>query len=86
MGDHVLSLEIVDHAGKFKEVTRESDSELFHAILGGSPGNLAVITHFTIKVYRDQDYPGSPRIKGLVLVLPRDLNSPTRYSGRDGGQ
>ena len=73
MGDHVLSLEIVDHAGNFKEVTRESDSELFHAILGGSPGNLAVITHFTIKVYRDQDYPGSRGLKALYWYSPETL-------------
>jgi FAD/FMN-containing dehydrogenase len=41
-GDHVLSLEVVDHEGNFKEVTRASDPELFYAILGGSPGNLRI--------------------------------------------
>ena len=45
LGDQVLSLEIIDHEGTIKELTKESDPELFHAILGGSPGNLTVITH-----------------------------------------
>jgi hypothetical protein len=73
LGDQVVKLEIVDHAGEFKEVTRESDPELFHAILGGSPGNLAVITHFTIKVYRDQDYTGSRGLKALYWYSPETL-------------
>jgi hypothetical protein len=73
LGDQVLSLEIIDHAGNFKEVTRESDPELFHAILGGSPGNLAVITHFTIKVYRDQDYSGSRGLKALYWYSTETL-------------
>jgi hypothetical protein len=73
LGDHVISLEIVDHEGAFKEVTKESDPELFHAILGGSPGNLCVITHFTINVYRDQDYVGSRGLKSLYWYNPKTL-------------
>lgn len=64
-GDHVTSLEVVDHEGNFKEVTRKNDPELFYALLGGSPGNLGVITHFTITVHRDQDYKGSRGLKAL---------------------
>jgi hypothetical protein len=64
-GDHVISLEVVDHEGNFKEVTRKNEPELFYAILGGSPGNLCVITHFTISVHRDQDYKGSRGLKAL---------------------
>jgi hypothetical protein len=73
LGDHVIALEIVDHEGNFKEVTRESDKDLFYAILGGSPGNFGVITHFTIKVYRDQDYPGSRGLKSLYWYNPETL-------------
>lgn len=38
-GDHVVGLEIVDHQGVPREVTKDNDPELFGAILGGSPGN-----------------------------------------------
>jgi FAD binding domain len=64
-GDHVVSLEVVDQEGNLKEVTRKSDAELFFAILGGSPGNLCVITHFTVNVHRDRDYKGSRGVKSL---------------------
>jgi hypothetical protein len=72
-GDHVLSLEVVDHEGNFKEVTRASDPELFYAILGGSPGNLGVITHFTIEVHRDSDYKGSRGLKSLYWYNPETV-------------
>ena len=62
-GDHVVIIEYVDHNGDFKEVTRDSDPEIFYAILGGSPGNFGVITHLTIEVYRDKDYVGSRGLK-----------------------
>jgi FAD binding domain len=72
-GDHVVSLEVVDHEGNSKEVTRASDPELFYAILGGSPGNLGVITHFTIEVHRDSDYKGSRGLKALYWYSPETL-------------
>ena len=72
-GDHVRSLEIVDHNGDFKEITRASDPEMFHALLGGSPGNLGVITHFTIEVHRDKDYVGSRGLKALFWYEPGTL-------------
>jgi hypothetical protein len=64
-GDHAVSIEYVDHSGKFREATRKSDPEMFHALLGGSPGNFGVITHFTIEVHRDKDYVGSRGLKAL---------------------
>jgi len=73
LGDHVVSLEIVDHNGDFKEVTHTSDPDLFYAILGGSPGNLGVITHFTIRVHRDKDFVGSRALKALYLYSPETL-------------
>ncbi len=73
-GDHVLSLEIVDHEGSFREVTRANNPDLFYAILGGSPGNLGVITHFTITVHRDSDYVGSLGLKSLYWYSPTTLN------------
>lgn len=73
-GDHVLSLEIVDHNGDFKEVTRATDPELFYAILGGSPGNLCVITHFTLEVHRDEDHKGSRGVKSIYWYDTKTLN------------
>ncbi|MCJ1325604.1 hypothetical protein MMC10_002267 [Thelotrema lepadinum] len=73
-GDHVLSLELVDHTGTSKEVTKTSDPDLFFSLLGGSPGNLGVITHFTIEAHRDSNYVGSRGLKALYLYNPTTLN------------
>ncbi|XDG02631.1 hypothetical protein ABKA04_002246 [Annulohypoxylon sp. FPYF3050] len=72
-GDHVLSLEIVDTDGNFKEVTKATDPDLFWAFLGGSPGNLGVITHFTIQVHRDEDYNGSRGMKAMYFYDTKTL-------------
>ncbi|RFU28007.1 hypothetical protein B7463_g8323, partial [Scytalidium lignicola] len=74
LGDHVVSIEIVDHEGNIREVTMKNDQDLFEAILGGSPGNLGVVTHFTIKVHRDEDHVGSKGLKALYCYDPKTLN------------
>ncbi|KAE9373220.1 FAD-binding domain-containing protein [Stipitochalara longipes BDJ] len=66
-GDHVTSLEIVDHEAKEQVVSQDSNPALFKAILGGSPGNFCVIKHFTLRVHRDSDYTGSV---GLKCMFP----------------
>ena len=73
-GDHVVSLEIIDHEGKEKEVTKATDPDLFFAFLGGSPGNLGVLTHFTIEVHRDSNYKGSRGLKALYWYDTETLN------------
>lgn len=45
-----------DYDGNPQEVSRTVNPELFNAILGGSPGNFGVITHYIIEVYKDADY------------------------------
>ncbi|KAJ7305481.1 hypothetical protein DFH08DRAFT_1055164 [Mycena albidolilacea] len=67
LGDHVLSLEIIDHDGQEKEITRTSDPDLFFAWLGGSPGNFGVLTHFSLEVHRDADHLGSLGLRVLHL-------------------
>ena len=67
IGDHVRSLEIIDHASQEQEITRESDPEQFYAWLGGSPGNMGVLTHVTLEVHRDSDYVGSMGLKVVHL-------------------
>lgn len=55
LGDHVLSLEIMDHEGNPKGITKAADPELFFAFLGGRPGNFGVLRHFTIGAHRGSD-------------------------------
>jgi hypothetical protein len=73
LGDHIISFELVDHEGTVREVNQKNDPDFFGALLGGSPGNLGVITHFTTKVYRDQDYQGSRGLKSIHLYNPKTL-------------
>jgi len=63
LGDHVTEIEIVNHEGTPKTISKNNDPDLFYAILGGSPGNFGVVTHFTLRIYRDEDYTGSTGMK-----------------------
>ena len=56
LGDHIWGIRMIDSDGKIQEVTKASNKELFYAILGVSPGNFGIITHYTIQVYRDADH------------------------------
>ena len=64
---------MINHDGEVQEITKASDAELFYAILGGSPGNFGVITHYTIEVHHDDDHdfpetgPRPHGIKGVWL-------------------
>ncbi|KAF5012818.1 hypothetical protein FDECE_1107 [Fusarium decemcellulare] len=67
LGDYVRELDIVDHKGHVVKVTKDSHPDLFYGFLGGSPGNLGVLTHFKIEVQDDKKYQGS---KGLWIGFP----------------
>ncbi|KAL8831336.1 MAG: hypothetical protein Q9191_000923 [Dirinaria sp. TL-2023a] len=56
LGDHIWGIRMINHDGEIQEVTKKSNPDLFYAILGGSPGNFGVITHYTIEVHRDADH------------------------------
>ncbi|KAI9696672.1 MAG: hypothetical protein M1820_008046 [Bogoriella megaspora] len=56
LGDHVWAIRLINHDGKIQKVTKASNAELFYALLGGSPGNFGVITHYIIEVHRDADH------------------------------
>jgi hypothetical protein len=95
LGDYVRIVTVVDVDGHVKDVTKSNDPELFYAILGGSPGNFAVITHITIEANRDADVPGGlalgmkamwlydkPTLKRLMDILTQmsdDNNFPRNY-------
>jgi FAD binding domain len=94
LGDHVISLELVPYdGGPVKEVNKKSDPDWFYALLGGSPGNLGVLTHFTLEVHRDSDYDGSlgllafhfysreklNRLLDILVAMSDDDNFPRNY-------
>lgn len=72
-GDHIRVIEMIDHEGNDLEITRESNPDLFHAVLGGSPGNFGVITHLTLEVHRDRDHVGARGLKALYLYNKHTL-------------
>ncbi|MCO4744591.1 MAG: FAD-binding oxidoreductase [Proteobacteria bacterium] len=60
-GDHVLAFEMVTADGQLREVTRESDPELFHAAIGGF-GWLGVFVSITLQMKKVHS--------GRIKVLP----------------
>ncbi|KAH6646202.1 FAD binding domain-containing protein [Truncatella angustata] len=82
-GDHVRAIRMVDHDGIIRVVTKANDNDLFYAILGGSPGNFGIITHYVVEVYRAADYIGTVAgphnikgpygLKGLWIYSPKVL-------------
>ncbi|CAG8452110.1 12242_t:CDS:2 [Racocetra fulgida] len=69
LSDHVIKFRFITANGQVQWVRRniDKDKDLFFAVLGGSPGNFGVLTHVTLDVYRDEDYPNS---RGLKAVYP----------------
>ncbi|KAL7944988.1 FAD-binding domain-containing protein [Trichoderma barbatum] len=73
LGDHLVELEFIDHDGAERKITPASHPDEFFAWTGGSPGNLGVLTHVTLKVHRDADYQGSRGLKSLHIYTPEAL-------------
>ncbi|KAF2762936.1 hypothetical protein EJ05DRAFT_471902 [Pseudovirgaria hyperparasitica] len=63
--DTVKALEIITHDGTELEVTKESNPDMFYALLGGSPGNFGVLTHITFTPFHDEQYKGSRGMKAI---------------------
>jgi hypothetical protein len=82
-GDHIRTIRMVCHDGVIRDISKENDFELFYAILGGSPGNLGIISHYTVEVYQAKSYMGiiaGPNgfkglhgIKGVWIYSPKVL-------------
>ncbi|OHW90173.1 FAD binding domain-containing protein [Colletotrichum incanum] len=58
-GDHIKTIRLVCHDGIIRDITKASDPELFYALLGGSPGNFGIITHYIVEVYKSKSYLGT---------------------------
>ena len=94
LGDYVRELDIVDHNGDVLKVTKDSHPDLFFGFLGGSPGNLGVLTHFKIEVQDDKKYQGSrglwmafhyrqDTLKALLDILVKKGEDPNLPRGYD---
>ncbi|KAH6911210.1 hypothetical protein BKA70DRAFT_1220246 [Coprinopsis sp. MPI-PUGE-AT-0042] len=79
LGDHVTSLEIIDNAANERTITKAEHPDLFFAWLGGSPGNMGILTHFTIEVHRDQDYVGSMGLRAVHVYSEEKLTELVGY-------
>ncbi|KAJ5691326.1 hypothetical protein N7488_012061 [Penicillium malachiteum] len=82
-GDHIRIIRMVCHDGIIRDISKRKDPELFYAILGGSPGNFGIITHYIVEVYQAKSYLGTVSgpngfkgphgIKGLWIYSPKIL-------------
>ncbi|KAG2485596.1 hypothetical protein HYH03_015660 [Edaphochlamys debaryana] len=70
-GDHILAVRAFTADGNVRWIERDAtnpaDADLFWAILGGSPGNFAIVTHLRLRVHRDEDH---PQARGMRLFMP----------------
>ncbi|KAI1375600.1 hypothetical protein F4677DRAFT_454849 [Hypoxylon crocopeplum] len=57
--DQILEYEVVNAAGKLITASPTQNSDLYWALAGGGPGNLAVIVSITAKVYKDGPIAGA---------------------------
>jgi len=72
-GDHITAIRVITADGPDggcsarwieRGTTVPQDAELFWAVLGGSPGNFAVLTHIKLQVHKGADH---PKARGLRL-------------------
>ena len=94
LGDYVRELEIVDHAGEVVHITKEANPDLYYGFLGGSPGNMGVLTHLTVEVQEDKNHQGSQgqwvafgyrkdTLKALLDLLVQKSDDPNFSRGYD---
>jgi hypothetical protein len=73
MIDFVAAFDIITADGVYRTITKPEsqnispdNDDLWFAVLGGSPGNIGVVTQVKVNVRWDRDYP----CKGMFLMLP----------------
>ena len=67
-GDHIKEFDLITVDSVKHTLTRESDPDLFFAVLRGSPGKYGVLTHIALQPHRDSDHPNSRGLLGGVLI------------------
>lgn len=82
LGDHIWGVRMICYDGTIQEISRGFKVELLNAILGGSPCNFGVITHYIIEVLIAMRTTTSPRPVQYLMVSK--LSGPTtrRYLRR----
>ncbi|KAG0340413.1 hypothetical protein BG005_003208 [Podila minutissima] len=77
--DHIMAFHVINAKGEAVDVERNSEvkekKDLFYALSGGSPGNLGVVTHVTLKVHKDQDYCGSHGFRAQIPYSSEKLKA-----------
>jgi hypothetical protein len=66
LGDYIEELYIINHAGEEEVLSRTKNKERFLGFLGGSPGNMGILTHFKLEVQEDKLHENS---KGLWVAF-----------------
>lgn len=73
-GDQIVSFEIFLADGKQRTVAADSpepfDQDLFFAVLGGGPGNYGIVTHITVRPYKDSDHSYARAFKKVIPYDP----------------
>jgi len=82
-GDHITAIRVITADGPDggasearwieRDTTDPQEAQLFWAVLGGSPGNFAVLTHIRLKVHRGVDHPKARGIRLFGLYNSKTL-------------
>ncbi|KAF4453648.1 hypothetical protein F53441_3657 [Fusarium austroafricanum] len=80
LGDYITEIRMIDNEGKVKHIKKEDKetAELFYAILGGSPGNFGVITHYTTMAFQAKSY------MGIENEIKTSDGTPKKFHGPHG--
>lgn len=70
-GDHFKEIQVITADGHHRWIKRgtpdEKEAELFYAVLGGSPGNFAIMTHIRLQALKSEAHPYA---RGLRVIAP----------------
>ena len=73
--DQIVSFEIFLADGTKRVVSADSpekfDQDLFFAVLGGGPGNYGIVTHITVRPFKDSDYKFARAFKKIIPYDPK---------------
>jgi len=73
--DQIVSFEIFLADGTKRVVSADSpekyDQDLFFAVLGGGPGNYGIVTHITVRPFKDSDHKYARAFKKIIPYDPK---------------